>query len=170
MLNAYRAGQGFAGTYEYEPIGSDISLIAMNLPEACLVSDPAVALGKPDSDGNLTWSAGQGTCLATFAVAPGSGPEHLRIHAAPAHAGYLVLRLRSYPAWQVRVDGRAASSLTPRADGLIAVPVPAGPVDVTADWTTTEDVVVSRWVSGLSVFALTGVCLLGLRRSRTRLS
>jgi hypothetical protein len=170
MLNAYRAGQGFEGTYEYEPIGSDISLIAMNLPNACLVTDPTVALGKPDSDGNLMWSANQNTCQATFAAAHGSGPEHLRIHATTAHAGYLVLRLRSYPGWLVRVNGRVVSSLPQRADGLLAVPVSSGPVDVTADWITTEDVVVSRWVSGLSVLALTGVCLLGRRRNRTRLS
>ena len=124
MLNSYRAGQGFEGTYEYEPIGSDISLIAMNLPEACLVSDPTIALGKPDDDGNLKWSAPQGTCRDTFAAAAGSRPEHLRIYAESAHAGYLILRLRSYPAWQVRVNGRTASSLPQRDDGLIAVPVP----------------------------------------------
>ena len=57
------------------------------------------------------------------------------------HAGYLVLRLRSYPAWQVKVNGQPAASLPLRDDGLMAVPVPQGPVDVTVDWTATPDVI-----------------------------
>ncbi len=32
MLDAYRAGQGFGGTDEYEPIGADNSLVAMGCP------------------------------------------------------------------------------------------------------------------------------------------
>jgi len=35
----------------------------------------------------------------------------LRIAATIAQPGFLVLRLRSYPAWVVKVNGRAVSSL-----------------------------------------------------------
>jgi hypothetical protein len=176
MVPVYAAGQGFAGTYEYEPIGADISLIAAGLPQACLVANPATVLGKPtensdsDSDIAVVWSASQGTCEATYAAAHGSAPEHLKILANPPHTGFLVLKLRTYPAWLVKVNGVAIVPSPPRADGLMAVPVPAGPVVLTADWTTTTDVFVGRWLSALSVLALTGLCLLAREPKRKHLS
>jgi hypothetical protein len=176
MVPVYAAGQGFAGTYEYEPIGADISLIAAGLPQACLVANPATVLGKPtensDSDSGIAvvWSASQGTCEATYAASHGSAPEHLKILANPPHTGFLVLKLRTYPAWLVKVNGVAIVPSPPRADGLMAVPVPAGPVVLTADWTTTTDVFVGRWLSALSVLALTGLCLLAREPKRKHLS
>jgi hypothetical protein len=176
MVPVYAAGQGFAGTYEYEPIGADISLIAAGLPQACLVANPATVLGKPtensDSDSGIAvvWSASQGTCEATYAAAHCSAPEHLKILANPPHTGFLVLKLRTYPAWLVKVNGVAIVPSPPRADGLMAVPVPAGPVVLTADWTTTTDVFVGRWLSALSVLALTGLCLLAREPKRKHLS
>ena len=174
MLSAYRSGQGFIGTNEYEPIGADNSLLATGLPQACLVSDPATVLGKatdtPDSP--PAWVATQGSCEATFASVVHlvrARPEHLRIVAATAQAGYMVLRLRSYPAWLVKVNGLAVSSLPQRADGLIVVPVPQGRVDLTADWTTTTDAIIARWLSGLSLLVLGGIWLRNRRVSRARL-
>ena len=168
MLEVYRSGQGFLGTNEYEPVGADNSLVATGLPQACLVSDPATALGKetdiPDSP--PAWDAGQGSCEGTYAAVQGARPEHLRIVAATPHAGYLVLRLRSYPAWRVAVNGHEAADMPRRADGLMAVPVPQGPVDVTADWTTTRDVLVGRWLSGFTLILLTGLCLLERKLAR----
>ncbi len=174
MLSVYRSGQGFIGTNEYEPIGADNSLLAIDLPQACLVSDPSTVLGKatdaPDSP--PAWEAAQGSCEATFASVVQlvrARPEHLRIVAATAHAGYMVLRLRSYPAWLVKVNGLAVSSLPRRADGLIAVPVPQGRVDLTVDWTTTPDAIIARWLSGLSLLVLTGLWLHNRRVTRARL-
>jgi hypothetical protein len=165
MLDVYRSGVGFAGTFEYEPIGADNALIATGLPQACLVSDPTTALGKEigDPDTPPAWDATQGSCEATYKAAQNSRPEHLRFAATTARAGYLVLRLRSYPAWVVKVNGQAVASLPlrlpSRADGLLAVPVPQGAVNLTVDWTTTPDVTLARWLSGLSVLLLTGLCL-----------
>jgi len=62
---------------------------------------------------------------------------------------YLILRLRSYPAWQVKVNGKAAASLPLRADGLIAVPVSQGPADIAVDWTATPDTILARWLGRL---------------------
>ena len=174
MLHVYRSGQGFIGNYEYEPIGADNSLLATDLPQACLVSDPSTVLGKatdtPDSP--PAWEATQGSCEATFASVVQlvrARPEHFRIAAATAHHGFMILRLRSYPAWLVKVNGLAVSSLPPRADGLIAVHVPKGRVDLTVDWTTTTDAIIARWLSGLSLLVLTGLWLRNRRVSRARL-
>ena len=52
MLSAYRSGQGFLGTDEYAPPGADDSLMAIGLPDACLVTNPGVVLASSD-DGNI---------------------------------------------------------------------------------------------------------------------
>lgn len=168
MMQAYRAGQGFIGTFEYEPVGADIALIPTGLPEACLVSNSATVLGKPSDEDAPVWNAA--VCAATYSAAANSGPEHVRIAGIAGRPGFLILRLRAYPAWRIAVNGRAPASLPQRADGLIAVPVVAGSFTVTADWTTTRDIVFARWISIAGVLALTGLCFLHLRRARSRLS
>jgi len=173
MVDVYRSGAGFVGTDEYAPPGADSSLLAAGLPSACLVSDPSTVLGTPapaDADDTAAvWNAGQHSCEATFA-ATANQPEHLRIAALIAYPGYLVLRLRSYPAWRVQVNGRTLSALPPRHDGLLAVPVPQGPVDLTVDWTTTRDVLIGRWLSALAVLALIFLCFIERRLTRPHLS
>jgi hypothetical protein len=175
MLETYRAGQGFGGTDEYEPIGADNSQVAMGLPASCLVSDPATVLGKGGNNDDIqpAWEAGQGSCEATFARAPYPGQtqcQHMRITADIPHAGYLILRLRTYPAWNVKVNGQPAAFAPPRDDGLMAVAVPQGAIDLTVDWTTTTDIVVGRWLSALSLALVTALCALERRWRRARLS
>jgi len=176
MVQAWSAGAGFRGMDEYVPPGADNGLVATGLPDACLVADPATVLGveqplpadmSPDDDlPPLLWLSRQGSCAQVFSAeakrAKGSA-EHLEIHAHPAQTGYLVLRLRSYPAWRVRVNGRLVDSLPARADGLMAVPVPAGDVRLTVDWGSTPDVLLGRWLTVLAVLLLTGLILLERR-------
>jgi hypothetical protein len=174
-LGAYHAGAGFEGLNEYEPPGGDDSSIATGLPDACLVSDPSTVLGKADPDNpdsNPVWSPGQNSCLAIFATVNGArtNPEHRTIRAAVPRPGYLVLRLLSYPAWRVRVNGQLVTALPRRNDGLMAVPVPQGPLDLTVDWATTPDVLAGRWLSSMSVLLLAVLCLLQRRRKGHRLT
>jgi hypothetical protein len=170
-LADYHAGVGFDGMYEYAPLDSDRELIPMGLPAACLVADPNAELGKVDDDGDLVWSADQGSCRAVFGATddPTSDPEHLRIRATAPESGYLVLRLLNYPAWRVRVNGRllsgdGATALEKREDGLMAFAVPQGAVTVEVDWTTTPDVTVSRWVSAACALLLVIVFVFERRR------
>jgi hypothetical protein len=166
-LADYRADTGFEGMYEYAPPDSDLELIPMELPAACLVTDAKTTLGKVDDDGDLVWSADQGSCVATFAAddTPRSDPEHMRIHATTPESGYLVLRLLNYPAWRVQMNGRLLTNLEKRDDGLMAFAAPQGPVNVEVDWTTTPDVTVSRWLSAVCALLLAFVFILE-RRSR----
>jgi hypothetical protein len=173
-LGVYRAGVGFEGTYEYEPMGADNSLIATGLPASCLVSDPAVVLGKaadtPDTP--PAWDKDQGSCEATFAGTPAPGKaeyQHVRIDAVAPHDGYLILRLRTYPAWQVKVNGQPAAFAPQRDDGLMVVAVPQGPIQLTADWTTTSDVTAGRWLSGLALLLVTALCALERKLNPARL-
>jgi|HubBroStandDraft_1064217.scaffolds.fasta_scaffold27599_2 hypothetical protein len=158
MLASYNAGAGFEGMFEYAPIGSDITTIARGLPDACLVSDVNAELGKPDPDdpdANPIWSADQGSCVATFA-ADRSNPEHLRVNATAPQSGWLVLKLLAFPAWRATLNGRPlyhdiANQLRTRPDGLIAVRVERGPVELRVDWTNRPEVILARWVSAVAV-------------------
>ncbi len=185
----YRAGAGFEGMYEYEPPGADDSEIATGLPDACLVSDRWVVLGKPDPDdpdSNPVWTPDQGTCQATFTWAGGGhtraggghtstgdsqvNPEHRTLLATMPHSGILVLRLLNFPAWQVRVNGIRDNTWPHRGDGLMAVHVPKGPVLLTIDWATDLDSFAGRWITVLSIFLLFALSLCELRLRRSRLT
>jgi hypothetical protein len=172
MLDVYRSGAGFAGVDEYEPPGADDSMLAMGLPQACFNTNPLTVLGLGGDDTNPTWNPSQGTCEGTFSAAPNPGKPpagHLRIAAVTGRAGFLILRLRSYPAWRVMVNGQPVTSLPRREDGLMVVPVPQGPVDLTVDWSTTCDVIAGRWFSAIALALLTSLCLLERRRPQPRL-
>ena len=164
MLAAYQAGAGFDGLYEYAPPNADLSTVARGLPDACLVSDPDTELGKPDPDdssANPIWALDQKSCLEIFAV-DRSNPEHLRLKAVVPQPGWIVLRLLAFPAWQVHLNGLLMHgdlgvALHTRPDGLIAIRVDRGPIDLTIDWATGIDpllgnsgVILSRAVSAIA--------------------
>ena len=158
MLAAYRSGQGFEGTDEYAPPGADNSLMAIGIPDACLATNPVVVLAASD-DGNIPqWDPANGHCDAMYSWLGSKGrltPEHLRLSADIPHAGFLVLHLRNYAAWQVRLNGRllafGADPILPhlphRDDGLMVIPVAQGHTDLAIDWATTGDVIIGRWLS-----------------------
>jgi hypothetical protein len=170
MLTAIGSGAGAEGYDEYTPPGADNTEVATGLPDACLVADPAVKLGVSDSpddapDANPNWSVEQGSCARILRWQI-TQPEQRRLRADFRHAGFLVLRLRAYPAWRVTVNGRSVGETPRREDGLIAVPVPQGAVDLAVDWTAMPDVARGRWLSGLAAFLL--ACLGGFERKLRR--
>ena len=179
MLSAFRGGQGFQGTDEYAPPGADNSLMAIGLPDACLTTNFAIVLAKAD-DGNIPeWNPANGRCDATYSWLRRNGqlsPEHLRLAANIPHPGFLVLHLRNYAAWKIEVNGQTVAlgarsnsvSLPHRDDGLMAVPVPQGPVQLHVDWTTTGDVVMGRMISLMSLGYLTIVFLIERKLNAAR--
>ncbi len=174
MLAAYRAGAGFEGMFEYAPPDADITTIATGLPDACLVSDPEATLGKPDPDdpgANPSWAPDQDSCLATFAW-DGSAqvnPEHRTLYATMPRPGFLILRLESSPSWIIRVLGRRTLWLG-RPDGLMAIPVPRGPVIATFDWEPGPGAGTGRWLTVLSALLLLTLSLYELRLACSRLT
>jgi hypothetical protein len=159
MQDTYRSGAGFEGEDEYTPPYADNSLVSMDLPAACLTSSPTTELGQAAGDADRDWSPDQHTCETTFSAALNSEIEHLRIHAIASHAGYLILRLRSCPAWQITLNSQIMRSLPEREDGLIAVPVSQGPVNLDVDWTTSPATIAGRWLSALALALITALCL-----------
>lgn len=159
MLSAYRSGQGFEGVDEYAPPRADNSIVPIGVPDACLLTNATTVLAPASDDGTIPeWDPANGHCDATYSWLRDNGSihsEHRRIIADIPHAGFLILHLREYAAWQVRVNGRllafgADPILTPlphRDDGMMAVPVPQGHVELAIDWATTRDVIIGRWLS-----------------------
>ena len=163
MVQVYRSGGGFQGTDEYEPPRADDTVVATGLPDACLTTDPDTTLGVLDTPGaNPDWWGEQHSCDAIFStVAKPStaSPEHLRFIALMPHAGYLILRLRTYPAWRIRLNSKPAGPLVQRDDGLVCLPVAQGPMNLDIDWITTPDVVIGRWLSVLALLLVIGLWL-----------
>jgi hypothetical protein len=159
MLAVARSGAGFEGVDEYAPMGADESLAVKGLPLACLADQPDVELGKTNEDQVLEWNADQESCQPTFLAVLDSyriRPENLHAFTKVERAGYLILRRRAYPAWRVKVNGKPAAVIQ-RDDGLMAVPVQQGRVQLDVDWTTTPDVIAGRCMSALAVLAITGL-------------
>jgi hypothetical protein len=167
MVKVDRSGAGFEGVYEYEPVGADDGVIPTGLPDACLVTNPRVPLGVLDTPGaNPDWWVEQHSCDAIY-TAVTRNPEHLHIQAALPHIGYLILRLRTYPAWRITVNGRPVSTLN-REDGLMVVPVDQGRTEIDANWTATPDVHAGRWLSGLALVLVAALWFWERRRQTPR--
>jgi hypothetical protein len=170
LLAMYRGGGGLEGTDEYEPPESDHWKIATGLPDACFTADSGATLGiVAPGEAIPNWQPAQGSCEATPAAQLHT-PEHLRVSTVAAHPGFLILRLVGYPAWRITVNGQPTDPADPRDDGLLAVPVPQGSVDLRVDWSTTLDVVAGRCLSGLALVLLAALGLCERKRPTPRAS
>jgi len=169
VVQAEEIGMGVYGRPEYGPAGAEFGDVRYDQPGACLVPQMTTLSGQLGAPLNPPPKARRGGCAAGF-TAVLYQPEHKRITGIANYPGYLILKLRSYPAWRVKVNGRPVSPVVERSYGVMAVPVPQGPVEVIVDWSTTPDVIAGRWISGASVLLLTGLWLLERRLRKARLS
>jgi len=174
QLAVFQAGSGVEGTDEYAALEADNSKLASGLPQSCLVTDPLQELGESDSDAPPIWFAEQGSCDETY-TADVWQAEHKILQMNPDHDGYVVLRLRRYPAWQVMLNGQAVPQQTvpaqlKREDGLMVIPVSAGPAKIEVRLATTPDLVWGRWTSGIAFLILLSVVWIEGRNSAGRLS
>ncbi len=161
QIAAFQGG-GSQPTDEYAPVGADNAALAAGLPTGCLAADPLVRLGEADEDGALRWSSQRSPCLVT--VYPTEwGPKRKFLELDAPQAGYLIVRLRRFPAWQIERNGRRITIFLKRTDGLIVVPVERGTNRIRIHWMETADV---RWGRSMSVAALLCWLLLWMRIER----
>lgn len=105
------ANPGTDATDEYTPNEADNDALTHDNPAWWLVDDPDAPAPK----------GGQ------------PGPAPLALDLVLDRPQTLVLNLRQYPAWNVR-ENNVPASLADRDDGLIAIPLPAGPAHVRVAW------------------------------------
>jgi hypothetical protein len=133
MRDAMADGTGYEGTDEYVPVGVDAYELNKNL---ALVSDEA---GAPVAAKIMAW---------------GQIEKHFMVHAAVAEN--LNVRLFSYPAWEVVVNGQPTAAAKTDVTGLIVVPVAAGDNDVQIYFRRTIDRLLGGIVSliGAVIFVI----------------
>jgi hypothetical protein len=107
------------------------------------------------------WLAGSADATAPKGMA--AGPVARRFTVVSDRAQMLILNLRAYPAWRVRVNGVLVRPRGERADGLMVVPVPAGRDTIAIAYRRTEDETLGWGISGVAVLLLIGM---GWRRRR----
>jgi hypothetical protein len=167
MLQDYGDGGGFQGTDEYAPVGADNSLVAQDLPAGCLVRDPMQTLGLTSADDpQPDWAPAQKSCVAVLDGGFEAQGLGWQARGTAPEPGYVVLRLRRYPRWRVTVNGRSAGDGDRRDDGLLEVPVAAGPVAVDARWVATRDVKWGRAISAAGLLALVGLGLAAWQKKK----
>ncbi len=146
---------GFEGTDEYTPTGADNGEIQQGLPAVRLLLAPADDEGDDAATPNPVWQPTPPTRGSVRVHA--WAPEHKRLTITAPAPRYAVLRLMDYPAWQVKLNGRALIQRPHREDGLLTFPIPAGTTTVDVRYRATPDVKAGRLISLLSLGALT-VC------------
>jgi hypothetical protein len=174
IQESIREGAGVLGKPEYAPPGIQMPQMDRPVADACLLDPPM----QPETGSAPVWDGDSATCNSSswhevFLLAapshsnvPSYMHEQKQIMGVAGHPGFLILRLRYYPAWRVTVNG---IRVTPRAEqsrGLIAVSVPQGTVQVLVDWTTTGDVVAGRLVSFAALFLVAGMFAFERKRLR----
>ncbi len=123
---------GSEPTDEYTPITADNDALAPNNPPSWLADTPEAPAPTP--------------------TIPGSAPTHLTLN--PATPQILILNLRDYPIWNITRDGTPVINRPQREDGLIALPIPAGPSDITITPTHTRDQILAYLITAIAALLL----------------
>jgi hypothetical protein len=140
-LALFQSNAGTDPTDEYTPVAADNEALKPNNPPYWLADSPAAA--------------------APTATAPGPAPTHLSLTAPRAED--LILNLRDYPAWRITLNGAPTPHSTPRPDGLIVVPIPAGTSTIDIRYAHTFDQTLGDAITLLAL----AVCLfLQLRKTQ----
>ncbi|HEY6413024.1 MAG TPA: hypothetical protein VIX42_05025, partial [Edaphobacter sp.] len=66
----------------------------------------------------------------------------------------LILNLRDYPTWTITRNATPVINRPQREDGLIAIPIPAGPSDITITPTLTRDQIFAYLITAITVLLL----------------
>jgi non-canonical purine NTP pyrophosphatase (RdgB/HAM1 family) len=128
MSDAIADGTGYEGADEYVPAGADPYELNKSLPR---VSDDK---GAPVPSEMLAWAQTE---------------KHFKVHTAAAQN--LTVRLFSYPAWEVVVNGKPTETQRTDVTGLIVIPIAAGDNDVQLHFHRTSDRLVGNVVSLISL-------------------
>jgi uncharacterized membrane protein len=123
-------------TDEYTPNTADNDSLAKDNPPYWLVRDANDAPAK------------------AVTQSPGPAPHRLDLDLTSAQT--IVLNLRRYPAWEVRVNG-APAEIPDRNDGLIAIPLPPGPAHITIRWVNGRDHLLGDSVSVIALLIVAGL-------------
>jgi hypothetical protein len=129
-LALFHSNSGTDPTDEYTPATADNDALQPDNPPYWLAPDP--------NDGPLAVAPIYQTDKdSTAPPAPGPAPRDLALNLQ--NPEFLILNLRDYPAWRILRNGALVTARTPRGDGLIAIPIPAGASTLDIHYAQTPD-------------------------------
>jgi hypothetical protein len=128
----FQSNQGTDPTDEYTPATADNDSLSPKDPAFWLSHDP--------------------NAKAPTNTQPSPGPTHLTVNAPIAEE--LILNLREYPNWHITLNGSTDSTRDQRDDGLIALPIPAGPSTIAITYARTLDQTIGDTISLLALATL----------------
>jgi hypothetical protein len=138
----FQSNQGTDPTDEYTPTTADNDSLAKTNPPYWLSQDP--------------------NAKAPANAIPGPAPTHLTLNSPIPQI--LILNLRDYPTWRITLNQTPVTihnQQDQRDDGLIAIPIPAGPSTIDIAYAHTLDQTLGDIVTVLSL-----ILLVTLRRRR----
>ncbi len=144
-VQRFHLGAGTAPTDEYTPMAADNDALKHPIAPAALADS---------IDGSAKETGGKVVFVSRAA-------EHWLLIAASSHAQFLVLRLRDYPAWIVRVNGSEVKIRPKREDGFMILPLSPGTSSIDVRYAATAD---QRIGDAISVASLLALLAMELRR------
>lgn len=138
------SGKGFDPTDEYTPRNADNDSLKQSLPLFWLTNGPDDMQPPP----RLTNEADPRVYTYLHQ------PYRWSLGAALDHPQYLVLKLRDYPAWQVRVNKALVTSRPQRDDGLLTIPLPQGDSFIDVRYAKTFDQYLGKYISIAAIVLL----------------
>lgn len=139
----FHSSYGDEPTDEYTPITADNDSLAHTNPPFWLSSDP-----NAKAPANAT---------------PSPVPTHFTISSLTPQT--LILNLRDYPTWRITLNQTLITARQQRDDGLIALPIPAGPSTITLGYAHTPDQTIGN---GFTLASLALLLAIFFRRNQSQ--
>ncbi len=156
------AGHGYEGVDEYQPIGDDRTDLPNATPDAeelpNVPTTPRVEVFDPDSGQLSPINADTKIDLQAWTG------ERKRFAVETGAAVTLAVRLLSYPAWDVQVDGKSARPSAAPETAEMLLPLAPGRHEVEMQLARTPDRIAGDALSLLSVTGLAGFALIERKR------
>jgi hypothetical protein len=144
-LRSDALANGYDGSDEYAPLATDHYDLVKEIPPASFVG----------ADGALS---------DAHARVPQWEPEQRRLEVESPAPGRVMLRLVSYPAWEVKVNGQRIETSAGEGTGEIIFPVAAGKSVIEVRFVRTSDRTLGGAVSAVGCVLLLGLWMVGPRR------
>jgi hypothetical protein len=138
----FHSTQGTDPTDEYTPTTADNDSLAHNNPPY--------------------WLSQNLNAKAPLNSQTGPTPTHLTLNSSQPQI--LTLNLRDYPNWRITLNGTSVVTPIQREDGLLTIPIPAGPSTINITYTRTLDQTIGDVIT---VIALIFLAIILIRRRKT---
>jgi 6-pyruvoyl-tetrahydropterin synthase related domain len=159
LTKAIRAGVGYEGTDEYQPLGCDrYELPGSDASGELIAPSPAPLVRQFDASSGGEAPAVQATFHIERWIA--NRRQFSAQASAPATLG---LRLLNYPGWQVHLDGNSDLAAADPETAQMLITLPAGVHDVNVEFRSTGDRTAGALISLLFAIALIAYVLVNRR-------